>query len=54
MGNVHLKLNGFYRDAQQNKVVAYCKKCGGEIYSEFFIMPGGLCLECFDMVKNEE
>lgn len=33
------------RDVQQDPVVAYCSRCGGEIYADDAIMPGCLCRE---------
>ena len=44
--------NPVYRDRQQDPVVAYCSKCGGEIYAEESIMPSCLCRECWEEDEN--
>ena len=36
------------RDIQCDPVVAYCRRCGGELYAEESIMPGCLCRYCWE------
>lgn len=45
-------INPVYRDRQQDPVVAYCSRCGGEIYADEAIMPGCLCRECWEEEEN--
>ena len=42
------------RDIQQDPVVAYCRRCKGEIYYEEAIMPGNLCLRCWEEENGQE
>lgn len=42
------------RDIQCDPVVAYCHKCFGEIYTEEAMMPGHLCLECWEEEHGRE
>lgn len=41
------------RDVNGMPPVAYCPVCGGEIYDPDYIMPDGLCEECY-MEREEE
>lgn len=45
-------VNPVYRDRQQDPVVAYCSRCGGEIYAEDAIMPGCLCRKFWEELQN--
>lgn len=45
--------NPVYWDKQQAPIATYCRQCGGEIYVNEPIMPGNLCVDCWDrMVRN--
>lgn len=46
-------VNPVYRDRQRDPVFAYCSRCGGELYGEDEIMPGGLCPECWEEVDGD-
>lgn len=48
-GNSHNPL----RDKQQDEAICYCKKCGGEIYSEEQAETG-LCYFCEKEIELEE
>lgn len=42
------------RDIQQDPVAARCWRCDGEIYAEEAIMPGHLCLRCWEEEDGQE
>lgn len=42
------------RDIQCDHVVAYCRRCGGEVYAEESIMSGCLCLDCWERERDAE
>ena len=47
-------VRAYLRDAQCDPVVAYCRRCGDEIYAEEAIMPGCLCRECWEEEYGRE
>jgi hypothetical protein len=46
--------NPVYRDKQQAPVSTYCSQCGGEIYVNEPIMPGCLCVDCWERKYSDD